>query len=183
MSRADDVINVAAHRLSTGAIEQAIGSHPQVTEVAVVPFPDEMKGHVPFAFLGIEDPPDNLLKDLNNRLREHIGPIAMLGGFISKPGIIPKTRSGKTLRRCLREIVENGLNGEFEKEITVPATVEDPAVVDKAKEAAKVRQFPSLLYIVWLTNYIICRSISPRAKGRSSRPSSDQHVFGIVRMA
>lgn len=108
-----------------------------MTEVAVVPFPDEMKGHVPFAFLGIENPPDNLLKDLNNRVREHIGPIAMLGGYISKPGIIPKTRSGKTLRRCLREIVENGLNGEYDKEITVPATVEDPAVVDKAKEAAK----------------------------------------------
>ena len=111
--------------------------HPQVTEVAVVPFPDEMKGHVPFAFLGIENPPDDLLKDLNKRLREHIGPIAMLGGFISKPGIIPKTRSGKTLRRCLREILENGLNGEHDKEITVPATVEDPAVVDKAKEASK----------------------------------------------
>ena len=108
-----------------------------VTEVAVVPFPDEMKGHVPFAFLGIENPSEDLLKELNNRIREHIGPIAMLGGFISKPGIIPKTRSGKTLRRCLKEIVENGLNGEYEKEITVPATVEDPAVVDKAKEAAK----------------------------------------------
>lgn len=61
----------------------------------------------------------------------------MLGGFISQPGIIPKTRSGKTLRRCLKEIVENGLNGEFDKEITVPATVEDPSVVDKAKAAAK----------------------------------------------
>ena len=97
-----------------------------------------MKGHVPFAFLGIENPPNDLLKDLNKRLREHIGPIAALGGFISKPGIIPKTRSGKTLRRCLREILENGLNGEYEKEITVPATVEDASVVDKAKDAAKV---------------------------------------------
>ncbi|KAF2486996.1 hypothetical protein BDY17DRAFT_243945 [Neohortaea acidophila] len=137
MSRADDVINVAAHRLSTGAIEQAIGTHPDITEVAVVPIPDEMKGHIPFAFVGLENPPDDLLKDLNERLRKHIGPIAMLGGFISQPGVIPKTRSGKTLRRCLKEIVENALNGEFDKEITVPATVEDASVVDKAKAAAK----------------------------------------------
>ena len=137
MSRADDIINVAAHRLSTGAIEQAIGTHPSVTEVAVVGLPDEMKGHVPFAFLAIADPPADLLKDLNGRLRQHIGPIASLGGFISRPGIIPKTRSGKTLRRCLKEVLENGVNGEFGKEVSVPATVEDPAVVGKAKEAVE----------------------------------------------
>ena len=137
MSRSDDVINVAAHRLSTGAIEQAIGSNPDVTEVAVVPMPDQMKGHVPFAFLTIPDAPSSMLKDLNDRLRHHIGPIASLGGFISAPGIIPKTRSGKTLRRCLKEMLENGLEGQFDKEINVPATVEDPAVVDKAKAAVK----------------------------------------------
>ena len=137
MSRADDVINVAAHRLSTGAIEQAIGSHPDITEVAVVPIPDSMKGHVPFAFIGLNDPPSDLLKDLNGRVRHQIGPIANLGGFISAPGIIPKTRSGKTLRRCLREMLENGLNGDFDKKITYPPTIEDPAVVEKAKEAVK----------------------------------------------
>lgn len=137
MSRADDVINVAAHRLSTGAIEQAIGTHDLITEVAVVPFPDEMKGHVPFAFLSLADPPADLLKDLNSRLRHHIGPIASLGGFISAPGIIPKTRSGKTLRRCLRELLENGALAEFEKEIQVPATIEDASVVEKSREAVK----------------------------------------------
>ena len=137
MSRSDDVINVAAHRLSTGAIEQAIGSNPQVTEVAVVPMPDQMKGHVPFAFLTIENPESGLLKDLNDRLRHHIGPIASLGGFISAPGIIPKTRSGKTLRRCLKEVLEHGLEGEFEKDVNIPPTVEDPGAVDKAKEAVK----------------------------------------------
>lgn len=137
MSRSDDVINVAAHRLSTGAIEQAIGSNSQVTEVAVVPLPDQMKGHVPFAFLTIPDPPSDLLKDLNGRLRHHIGPIASLGGVISAPGIIPKTRSGKTLRRVLKELVENGLEGKYDKEVNVPATVEDPAVVDKARAAVK----------------------------------------------
>lgn len=137
MSRSDDIINVAAHRLSTGAIEQAISSHPQITEAAVVSLPDEMKGHVPFAFLAIPSPPADLLKDLNLRLRESIGPIASLGGFIAAPGIIPKTRSGKTLRRVLKELLENAVQGEFEREVTVPATVEDPAVVEKAKVAVK----------------------------------------------
>ncbi|KAF7190772.1 hypothetical protein HII31_07931 [Pseudocercospora fuligena] len=137
MSRADDVINVAAHRLSTGAIEQAISSHPDITEAAVVGMPDSMKGHVPFAFIAIQNPPEGLLKDLNDKLRHHIGPIASLGGFIAAPGVIPKTRSGKTLRRCLKEIVENALNGDFEKDIVYPATIEDPSVIGKAKEAAK----------------------------------------------
>ncbi|KAK3069946.1 hypothetical protein LTR53_011324 [Teratosphaeriaceae sp. CCFEE 6253] len=137
MSRADDIINVAAHRLSTGAIEQAISSHPAITEAAVVGIPDHMKGHVPFAFLGIADPPADLLKDLNARLRHSIGPIASLAGYIAAPGIIPKTRSGKTLRRTLKEILENAVEGDFEKEPSYPSTIEDPSVVEKAKDAVK----------------------------------------------
>lgn len=137
MSRSDDIINVAAHRLSSGAIEQAIGSHPQITEVAVVSIPDPMKGHVPFAFIAIPDPPAGLLKDLNDRIRKDISPIAVLGGFIASPGIIPKTRSGKTLRRVLKELLENAVEGEFEKQPNVPATVEDASVVDKAKLAVR----------------------------------------------
>ncbi|KAK4548842.1 hypothetical protein LTR36_008615 [Oleoguttula mirabilis] len=137
MSRSDDIINVAAHRLSTGTIEQAISAHPAITEAAVVPMPDHMKGHVPFAFIAIADPPPGLLKDLNGRIRHSIGPIASLGGFIAAPGIIPKTRSGKTLRRTLREILENGVAGNFDKEATYPSTIEDASVVDKAKEAVK----------------------------------------------
>ncbi|TKA80497.1 hypothetical protein B0A55_02307 [Friedmanniomyces simplex] len=137
MSRADDIINVAAHRLSTGAIEQAISSHPAITEAAVVGIPDHMKGHVPFAFIGIADPPSDLLKDLNGRLRHSIGPIASLAGFIAAPGIIPKTRSGKTLRRTLKEILENAVEGNFEKDPSYPSTIEDASVVEKAKEAVK----------------------------------------------
>jgi propionyl-CoA synthetase len=137
MSRADDIINVAAHRLSTGAIEQAISSHPSITEAAVVGIPDAMKGHVPFAFIAIPDPPADLLKDLNSRLRHSIGPIASLGGFIASPGIIPKTRSGKTLRRTLKEILENASNGDFNKEPSYPSTIEDATVVGKAKEAVR----------------------------------------------
>jgi propionyl-CoA synthetase len=137
MSRADDIINVSAHRLSTGAIEQAISSHPDITEAAVVGLPDSMKGHVPFAFITIADPPPDLLKDLNARLRHHIGPIASLAGFIAAPGVIPKTRSGKTLRRCLKEILEHAVAGEYDKDVVYPATIEDPSAVQKAKEAAK----------------------------------------------
>jgi propionyl-CoA synthetase len=149
MSRADDIINVAAHRLSTGAIEQAITTHPDVTEAAVVGIPDELKGHVPFAFIGLRNSSsspssptpeayDNLLKSLNVLLRKHIGPIANLAGFISTPGTIPKTRSGKTLRRCLKEILENAvLHGEFDKEVTYPATIEDATVLVRARAAAK----------------------------------------------
>lgn len=137
MSRSDDIINVAAHRLSTGAIEQAISSHPQVTEVAVVSLPDQMKGHVPFAFIAISDPPPNLLKELNEKVRESIGPIATLSGFIASPGIIPRTRSGKTLRRVLKELLENAVEGNFDKDVAVPATVEDASVVEKAKVAVK----------------------------------------------
>jgi propionyl-CoA synthetase len=145
MSRADDIINVAAHRLSTGAIEQAITTHPDVTEAAVVGIPDELKGHVPFAFIGLRDSSplnpkayEALLKALNGLLRKHIGPIASLAGFISAPGTIPKTRSGKTLRRCLKEILENAvLRGEFDKEVTFPATIEDPSVLARARAAAR----------------------------------------------
>ena len=96
-----------------------------------------MKGHVPFAFLAIADVPPNLLKDLNAKIRHDIGPIASLGGFIAAPGIIPKTRSGKTLRRTLREILENGVAGNFEKDATYPSTIEDASVVEKAQIAVK----------------------------------------------
>lgn len=145
MSRADDIINVAAHRFSTGAIEQAITTHPAITESCVVGIPDALKGHLPFAF--VNQPagdkqaisPDQLLKEVNAIIREQIGAIASLGGMIIGTGMIPKTRSGKTLRRVLRELVENAVEGDFAKEVTVPSTIEDPKVVDVAK--AKIKEY------------------------------------------
>lgn len=137
MSRSDDIINVAAHRLSTGAIEQAISSHHAVTEVAVVSLPDQLKGHVPFAFIATTDPPSNLLKDLNDNIRHSIGPIATLAGFIDAQGVIPRTRSGKTLRRTLKEALENAVAGDFDKDPSYPSTIEDPAVVEKSKAAVR----------------------------------------------
>ena len=147
MSRSDDIINVAAHRFSTGSIEQAIASHPAIAECCVVGIPDALKGPLPFAFVTLSTPNhplsaipnDNLFKEIQITIREQIGAIAALGGMIQGKGMIPKTRSGKTLRRVLRELVENAVHGEFEKEVQVPATVEDASVVEVAR--AKVREY------------------------------------------
>jgi propionyl-CoA synthetase len=114
MSRADDIINVAAHRFSTGAIEQAISSHPDIGECCVVGIPDAMKGMLPFAFISLAThnhpheavPAQALFKEVNQAVRDQIGAIANLGGMIQGAKMIPKTRSGKTLRRVLRELVE-----------------------------------------------------------------------------
>jgi propionyl-CoA synthetase len=147
MSRADDIINVAAHRFSTGAIEQAILSHPDIGEACVIGIPDAMKGHLPFAFISLAThnhphhavPSPELFKQVNQNVREQIGAIANLGGMIQGAKMIPKTRSGKTLRRVLRELVENGVNGEFEKKVEVPNTIEDVEVVEVAR--GKVKEY------------------------------------------
>ena len=99
---------------------------------------------MPFAFAAVSSPasslsPPELLSDLNKRIRHSIGPIATLGGIIVAPGIIPKTRSGKTLRRVLRQLLENAFKGDYDGEVNVPATVEDASVVEKAREV--IRQY------------------------------------------
>ncbi|AEO62316.1 uncharacterized protein THITE_2106367 [Thermothielavioides terrestris NRRL 8126] len=167
MARSDDIINVAAHRLSTGALEQAITSHPLVTEACVVGLPDPLKGHLPFAFVittttpttpnssspspssAAAAPPDDaqLFAELQTLVRTQVGPIATLGGMIrgttsttmstTSTMMIPKTRSGKTLRRVLRELVENAVRGEVDKEVAVPSTVEDAGVVEVAREMVR----------------------------------------------
>lgn len=83
------------------------------------------------------NPPPAFFKEVNGLVREQIGAIATLGGMIQGRGMIPKTRSGKTLRRCLRELVENAVVGEFDKAINVPAMVEDASVVEVAREVVK----------------------------------------------
>lgn len=108
-----------------------------------------MKGHLPFAFISPSGassndplpahPPQQLFKEINNLVREQIGTIATLGGMIQGRGMIPKTRSGKTLRRCLRELVENATQGEYDKAINIPATVEDKDVVEVAR--ARVKEY------------------------------------------
>ena len=131
----------------TGAIEQAITSHPSVAEACVVGIPDPMKGHLPFAFIIPTStatdlpatPTPEFFTSINTLVRNQIGAIASLGGIIQGKGMIPKTRSGKTLRRVLRELVENGVVGEFDKEVNVPATVEDREVVEVAR--GRVREW------------------------------------------
>ncbi|EER24046.1 hypothetical protein D8B26_002218 [Coccidioides posadasii str. Silveira] len=148
MSRSDDIINVAAHRFSTGAIEQAILSHPAIAEACVVGIPDSLKGHMPFAFIHLRDAPSaplpavpsqEFFTSVNALVREQIGAIASLGGIIQGQGMIPKTRSGKTLRRVLRELIENASVGKFDDKVNVPPTVEDAEIVEVARE--KIREY------------------------------------------
>ncbi|KAI0885661.1 AMP-binding enzyme [Annulohypoxylon maeteangense] len=141
MSRSDDLINTAGHRLSTGSIEQAITSHPLVAEASVVGIPDSLKGQLPFAFITLSIPEhptsavpeENLYNEIQNLVRTQIGGIATLGGIIQGKGMIPKTRSGKTLRRVLRELVENAVHEELDNEVQYPATIEDVSVIDTAR--------------------------------------------------
>ena len=105
--------------------------------------PDPLKGHVPFAFITLTTSPhpsgaipdQKLFAELNKAVRTQIGPIASLGGIIQGQGIIPKTRSGKVLRRTLRELLENATKGELDaKEVQPPATIEDAGMVQNAKK-------------------------------------------------
>lgn len=116
-----------------------------VAECCVVGIPDELKGHLPFAFvtLSTRDHPtsavlsDEAFREIQGLVRSQIGAIASLGGAIQGKNMIPKTRSGKTLRRVLRELLENAVHGEFDKAVQVPATVEDASVVETAREKIK----------------------------------------------
>ena len=126
MGRTDDVINVAGHRLSTGEMEEVLASHPAVAECAVFGVNDELKGEVPRGFVvlkaGATADPDALAAELAAMIRERIGPIATLSRLDVVPGL-PKTRSGKILRKTMRGIA----NGKDEP---VPSTIDDPAVLD-----------------------------------------------------
>ncbi len=126
MGRTDDVINVAGHRLSTGEMEEVLASHPAVAECAVFGVNDELKGEVPRGFVvlkaGATADQDALAAELAGMIRERIGPIAALNRLDIVPGL-PKTRSGKILRKTMRGIA----NGKDEP---VPSTIDDPAVLE-----------------------------------------------------
>jgi propionyl-CoA synthetase len=113
----------------------------------VVGIPDTIKGHLPFAFITLSThqhpheavPSESLFKEIQEIVREQIGAIARLGGMIQGTRMIPRTRSGKTLRRVLRELLENAVHGEFEKDVQIPATVEDVDMVNVAR--GKIREY------------------------------------------
>jgi len=127
MGRLDDVVNVSGHRLGTAEIESALVSHPQIAEAAVVGMPHPIKGQAVYAFVtpntGVEQSPE-LLAELRTHVRKEIGPIATPDAIQYAPGL-PKTRSGKIMRRVLRKIAANDF-----KDFGDTSTLADPSVVD-----------------------------------------------------
>jgi len=126
--RVDDVINVSGHRLGTAEVESALNTHPKVVETAVVGFPHDIKGQGIYAFVTLhkgEQPSEELKKELTQEVRKHIGAIASPDAIQWAPGL-PKTRSGKIMRRILRKIAA----GEIEN-LGDTSTLADPNVVEK----------------------------------------------------
>jgi len=131
MSRTDDVINVAGHRLSTGAIEEVLAAHDDVAECAVIGAADPMKGQLPVGFLvlkaGAERSPEEVVADVVQMVRDQVGPVAVFKKAVVVKRL-PKTRSGKVLRATMRKIADS-------EEYKVPATIEDPQVLDEVESA------------------------------------------------
>jgi len=135
MGRTDDIINVAGHRLSTGGMEEVLASHPAVAECAVIGVRDSLKGEVPCGFVvlksGVGQSPAAVETELVALVRERIGPVAAFKLAITV-GRLPKTRSGKILRGTMKKIAD----GET---WTMPATIDDPAILDEIGEVLKGR--------------------------------------------
>ena len=126
LGRTDDVINVAGHRLSTGAMEAVVGSHPAVAECAVIGVADTLKGQIPRAFVVLQSGADidhaTVGREIVASVRSEIGPVAALKSVVVVPSL-PKTRSGKILRRTMRGIADG-------RPEPVPSTIEDPRVLE-----------------------------------------------------
>jgi len=137
MTRVDDVINVAGHRLSTGQIEEVLGSHEDVAECAVIGVADELKGQVPLGLLvlkaGVDRPNEEIVGDVVRMVRERIGPVAFFKSALVVQRL-PKTRSGKILRGTMQKMADN-------QPWTMPATIEDPVVLDEIKGGLKSAGF------------------------------------------
>ena len=134
--RVDDVINVSGHRIGTAEVESALVSHPKVAEAAVVGFPHDVKGQGIYAYVTLvaeETPNDELQKELVAWVRKEIGPIATPDHLQWAPGL-PKTRSGKIMRRILRKIAENAPD-----QLGDTSTLADPSVVASLVDERKVR--------------------------------------------
>jgi propionyl-CoA synthetase len=136
MSRVDDVINVAGHRLSTGALEEALASHPDVAECAVIGVEDKLKGEMPLGFVVLNSGADidsaELKKSLVGTVRSLVGPIATPRDILVVPRL-PKTRSGKILRGTMRSIADG-------KQYKTPATIDDPMVLSEISSALGVEK-------------------------------------------
>lgn len=133
MGRVDDVINVAGHRLSTGAMEEVVAQHQDVAECAVIGAADSFKGQLPVAMVvlksGVTTSPEQIKADLVRMVREQIGPVASFKEAVVVARL-PKTRSGKILRGAMRKIADG-------RTPPVPSTIEDPAALDEISDALK----------------------------------------------
>jgi len=131
MSRTDDIINVAGHRLSTGAMEEVLSAHPDVAECAVMGVADDLKGQMPLGMLvlkaGVERDSAEIIKEVVQMVRDQIGPVA---AFKTATVVdrLPKTRSGKILRGTMQKIADN-------EAYKMPATIDDPAILDEIETA------------------------------------------------
>jgi propionyl-CoA synthetase len=133
MSRTDDIINVAGHRLSTGAIEEVLASHPAVAETAVIGVADELKGQLPVGFLvlksGVETAHAEIVAEVVKLVRERIGPVVAFKAAVVVERL-PKTRSGKILRGTMRRIADGD-------EYSIPPTIDDPATLGEMEDALR----------------------------------------------
>jgi propionyl-CoA synthetase len=133
MSRIDDVINVAGHRLSTGAMEEVLAGHPDVAECAVIGAADALKGQLPVGLVvlkaGVSRPHATIVAELVERVRQQIGAVAALK-HVTVVARLPKTRSGKVLRATMRAIADA-------RDYNVPATIDDPRILDEVAVALK----------------------------------------------
>ena len=131
MSRTDDIINVAGHRLSTGGMEEVLASHPDVAECAVIGINDALKGQVPLGFIvlksGVARAADEIIAEIVAKVRADIGPVAAFKQAVIVTRL-PKTRSGKILRATMQKMVNR-------EDYPMPATIDDPAILDEIKSA------------------------------------------------
>jgi propionyl-CoA synthetase len=131
MSRIDDVINVAGHRLSTGAVEEVLAAHPDVAECAVFGVADDLKGELPLGLVvlkaGVERPENRIRAELIQKVRHEIGPVAAFR-LVTVVQRLPKTRSGKILRGTMKSIADG-------RPYRVPATIDDPAILAEVEAA------------------------------------------------
>jgi propionyl-CoA synthetase len=131
MSRIDDIINVAGHRLSTGGMEAVLAGHPDIAECAVIGVADQLKGELPLGLVvlkaGVNRSDADIAKELVSRVREEIGPVAAFKTVLVVPRL-PKTRSGKILRGTMKHIADG-------TEYRMPATIDDPAILEEIQEA------------------------------------------------
>ena len=135
MARTDDIINVAGHRLSTGAMEEVLSGHPNVAECAVVGIADALKGQVPIGFMvlkaGVNRTAQEIEAECLSAVREKIGAVAALKAAMVVQRL-PKTRSGKILRATMRKIADR-------ETWTMPATIDDPAILDEIAAVLRSR--------------------------------------------